>query len=142
LRRIKLAKFKITSGHFEWAALPTQARDYCQNMKITTAIVISILAPTLPVVPSVFAQPPTELSNETKPHRPEPFANLSAEERQKFESARHQAMQDPAVRSARDKMRQAHREFNEALRATILKNDPSMKPILDKMPPPPERERD
>jgi len=109
-------------------------------MKMRTVIVLSILMATLPVVPAAFAQPPAESSKEARPHRPEPFANLSPEERQKLESARQQAMQDPAVRTAREKLRQAHREFHEALRATILKNDPSMKPILDKMPSPPERE--
>jgi hypothetical protein len=111
-------------------------------MKMRTVIALSILTATMPFVPTALAQPPPESAKAAKPHRPEPFANLSAEERQKFESARQQAMQDPALRSAREKMRQARREFNEALRATILKNDPSMKPILDKVPSGPERDRD
>lgn len=111
-------------------------------MKIRTAIVMSIFTATLPLIPAAVGQLPAESSKEARPHRPEAFPNLSAEERQKFETARRQAMQDPAVRSARDKMRQARREFDEALRATMLKNDPSIKPILDKIPSPTEHEHD
>ena len=62
------------------------------------------------------------------------LANLSPEERQKFEAARQKAMQDPSVQSAHDKMRQAHKEFRDAMHAAMLKADPSIQPILNKMP--------
>lgn len=62
------------------------------------------------------------------------LANLSPEERQKFEAARQKAMQDPSVQAAHDKMRQAHKEFQEAMRAAMLKADPSIQPVLNKMP--------
>ena len=44
-------------------------------------------------------------------------------------------MQDPAVQAARDKLRQARREFREVLRPALLKADPSIQPILDKLRP-------
>ena len=62
------------------------------------------------------------------------LANLSQEERQKLQSARQKAMQDPAVQAAHDKMRQAHKEFRDAMRTAMLKADPSIQPILSKIP--------
>jgi hypothetical protein len=44
-------------------------------------------------------------------------------------------MQDPAVQAAREKLRQARREFRELLRPALLKADPTIQPILDKMRP-------
>lgn len=62
------------------------------------------------------------------------LANLSPEERQKLQAARQKAMQDPAVQAAHDKMREAHKEFRDAMRGAMLKADPSVQPILDKIP--------
>ena len=62
------------------------------------------------------------------------LAKLSPEEREKVKAAHRKAMQEPSVQSARDKMRQAHKEFRDAMRAAMLKADPSIQPILNKMP--------
>jgi hypothetical protein len=43
-------------------------------------------------------------------------------------------MQDPAVRAAQVRMRQAHREFRDAMRASMLKADPNIQPVLNKIP--------
>jgi len=43
-------------------------------------------------------------------------------------------MQDPAIKAAHDKLQQAHKEFRDAVRAAMLKADPTIQPILDKMP--------
>jgi len=43
-------------------------------------------------------------------------------------------MQDPAMQAAQEKMRQADRQFRDALHASMLKADPSIQPILDKIP--------
>ena len=67
-------------------------------------------------------------------HRNDRFASLPADERQKLKAAHEKAMQDPVVRAAHDKMRQAHREFRNAMHAAMLQADPSIQPILDKMP--------
>jgi hypothetical protein len=42
-------------------------------------------------------------------------------------------MADPAVQAARDRLRQARREFREIMRPAMLKADPSIQPILDKL---------
>jgi hypothetical protein len=67
------------------------------------------------------------------------LSNLSSEERQKLQAAQQKAMQDPSVQAAHDKMRAAHEEFQNAMRAAMLKADPSIQPILNKIPAPRHR---
>jgi hypothetical protein len=62
------------------------------------------------------------------------MGNLTPEEKQKVMNARRTAMQDPAVQSARTKAQAASKEMKDAMEAAMLKTDPSLKPILDKMP--------
>ena len=64
------------------------------------------------------------------------LANLSPEERQKVQAAHRKAMQEPSVQAAREKMRQAHKEFRDAMHGAMLKADPSIQPILNKIPAP------
>ena len=101
-------------------------------MKIKSLITASLLAATAQFAPSLLAQ------DEEQPmgrHRWEQrLANLSTEERQKLQAAHQKAMQDPAVQAAHDKMREAHKEFRDAMRAAMLKADPSVQPILNKIP--------
>lgn len=93
---------------------------------------MSILAVALPIAPIVFGQ------DEDQPMEPrrweQRLSNLSPEERQKLQGAREKAMQDPAVQAAHDKMRQASKEFRDAMHAAMLKADPSIQPILNKIP--------
>jgi hypothetical protein len=62
------------------------------------------------------------------------LADLSPEERAKLRAARRQAMADPAVQAAKDRKIQAAREFRELKRARMLQADPTIQPILDKLP--------
>jgi Spy/CpxP family protein refolding chaperone len=102
-------------------------------MKIKSLIMVSVLALSLQMTPFVFAQSPGAGGNGQNGRWEKRLANLSPEDRQKVEAAREKAMQDPAVQAAREKMREASREFREAMHAAMLKADPSIKPILDKM---------
>jgi uncharacterized protein YbaA (DUF1428 family) len=101
-------------------------------MKMKSLILTSVLASTLALAPFVFGQGAEDLGKWRK-HHEEHLANLSPDERQKLEAAHQKAMQDPAVHSAHEKMRQAHKEFRDALHAAMLKADPTVQPILDKM---------
>jgi Spy/CpxP family protein refolding chaperone len=67
------------------------------------------------------------------------FANLTDDERARLRNAHQKAMTDPAVQAARERLRQARREFRELLRPALLKADPSIHPILDKLRERPER---
>jgi Spy/CpxP family protein refolding chaperone len=92
--------------------------------------------------PNSFAQqPPDRLDRPDRPFRPfqnerrARWANLTEEERGKLRAAHEKAMADPAVQAAREKLRQARREFREVMRPALLKADPSIKAILDKLRP-------
>jgi Spy/CpxP family protein refolding chaperone len=103
------------------------------------------LKPTFLLVPAlvcasqlnVFAQPPEradrpfrQFLNERRAAR---LANLTDDERARLRAAHQKALQDPAVQAARERLRQARREFREILRPALLKADTSIQPILDKL---------
>lgn len=101
-------------------------------MRMKRVITMSILAAALQFAPASFSQGDEQ---GTRGKRWEQrLANLSTDERQKVQAARQKAMQDPAVQAAHEKMRQAHREFRDAMHAAMLKADPSIQPILNKIP--------
>ena len=99
-----------------------------------TFLLVPALAGALQFAPGAFAQQPPD-----RPFRPfqnerrARWANLSEEDRAKLRAAHQKAMADPAVQAARDRLRQARREFRELMRPAILKADPSIQPILDKL---------
>ena len=103
-------------------------------------LLVPALACAAQLAPNLVAQPPEK----DRPDRPfrrfqddrrARFANLTDDERTRLRAAHEKAMQDPAVQAAREKLRQARREFREVLRPALLKADPSIQPILDKMRP-------
>jgi hypothetical protein len=103
-------------------------------MKIKSLITMSILVGTLQFSPVLSAQD----ANENAPvrggrwqHR---LASLSPAEREKLKAARQKAMQDPSVQAAHEKMRAARKEFITSMRAAMLKAEPSIQPVLDKLP--------
>jgi hypothetical protein len=61
------------------------------------------------------------------------WASLTEEERSKLRAAHQKAMSDPAVWQARDRLRRAREEFREVLRPALLKADPSIQGILEKL---------
>jgi hypothetical protein len=103
-------------------------------MRIKSLITMSVLIGVLPLSPVVFGQG----ANNSAPGRggrwQQRLANLSPEEREKLKAARQKAMQDPSVQAAHEKMRQAREEFVTAMRSAMLKADPTIQPVLDKIP--------
>src|SRR5437868_3908015 len=61
------------------------------------------------------------------------FSRLSMEEQARFRSARDMAMRDPALAATRQRYEQARNEFRNKLREALLKADPSVQPILEKV---------
>lgn len=76
----------------------------------------------------------TETTGRRGAHLAQKLAALSPAEREQLRTAHAKAMQDPALRAAHLKMRQAHREFRENMRASLLKADPTIQPVLNKIP--------
>jgi len=61
------------------------------------------------------------------------FARLSMEEQARLRSAHERAMRDPALAATRQRYEQARSEFRDKLREGLLKADPSVQPILEKV---------
>ena len=62
------------------------------------------------------------------------LADLSPDERARVRAAHRQAMADPAVQAAKDRRIEAAREFRELKRSRMLQADPTLQPVLDKLP--------
>ena len=105
-----------------------------------TYFLVPVLACTSQFASRLSAQQPSDrpdrpfrqLQNE---RRARFLANLTEDERAKLRAAHQKAMADPAVQAARERLKQARREFREVMRPALLKADPSIQPILDKMRP-------
>jgi len=105
------------------------------------AKLIYLLVPALACVsqfsPSLLAQPPDRADRPFRQFQNERrarlLANLTEDERVRLRAAHQKAMADPAVQAAREKLKQARREFREVMRPALLKADPSIQPILDKL---------
>lgn len=72
------------------------------------------------------------------------FEALTPEQKQQLKAAHQAAQKDPAVVAAREKMdaaatpearHEARREMHEAIKAAVLKENPDLAPLLDKMRP-------
>lgn len=54
-------------------------------------------------------------------------------DRARLTALRSEVKNDPEVRAARERRAQANEQYQQALRTAILKRDPSLAPILEKM---------
>ena len=61
------------------------------------------------------------------------LASLSPEEKQKLRAAHKAAMQDPTVQAAKANKSSDKKAFRMAVREAMLKSDPSVGPILEKL---------
>ena len=89
-------------------------------------LVTALLAFLLPA--SGFAQGPQ--GNDFRRRR---FSRLSMEEQARFRSAHDMALRDPALAATRQRYEQARNEYRNKLRDALLKADPSVQPILEKV---------
>jgi hypothetical protein len=105
-------------------------------MNTKSLIAMSILAMALHFSPLSFGQETNEGMSGRGRRWQNRMANLSADDREKLKATRYKAIQDPNVQAALEKMRQARREFTDSMRAAMLKADPSIQSVLDKMPGP------
>ena len=59
--------------------------------------------------------------------------SLTPEERQQLMAARQKAEADPAVATAKQNAEAAMKEMREAMKSAMLKADPTIGPVLEKM---------
>jgi Spy/CpxP family protein refolding chaperone len=101
-------------------------------------LLVPVLVGFFQFAPNLGAQPPDRADRPFRQFQNERrarFANLTDDERARLRNAHQKAMADPALQAARERLRQARREFRELLRPALLKADPSIQPILDKLRP-------
>jgi hypothetical protein len=98
-----------------------------------SVLLVPTLTAALQFAPAALAQPPADKPFRQFQERRARWASLNEDERSKLKAAHQKAMEDPAVRSAHDRLKQARREFRDVMRPAMLKADPSIQPILDKM---------
>ena len=63
----------------------------------------------------------------------EKLASLTPEERQKLKAAHEKAKEDPAVKAAEATKETDRKGYHKTLREAMLRADPSVAPILEKM---------
>jgi hypothetical protein len=93
-----------------------------KGMVLFTAL-LAILLPTIG-----FAQ-----GQRTVDFRRQRLSGLSMEEQARFRSAHDMALRDPSVAATRQRYEQARNEYRNKLREALLKADPSVQPILEKV---------
>src|SRR5438876_377605 len=91
--------------------------------QVLLAVLVAALVPA-----SGFAQGP-----QGSDFRRSRFARLSMQEQARLRSAHDMAMRDPALAATRQRYEQARKEFRDKLRDALLKADPSVQPILEKV---------
>jgi Spy/CpxP family protein refolding chaperone len=106
-------------------------------MKIPSLVGIVALSALTLLPPLAVAQEPDDAGAPAavqgrggRHHNKAYLANLTPAERKELRAAHKKAKQDPAYQAAKTRMREAH----QAMRAALLKADPNIQPILNKMP--------
>jgi hypothetical protein len=117
---------KLEESKYHLARNFTRAFGLYFSVMKGMVLVTALLAVLLPTIG--FAQ-----GQRTVDFRRQRFAGLSMEEQAKLRSAHDTAMRDPALAATRQRYQEARKEFRNKLRDALLKADPSVQPILEKV---------
>ena len=93
-------------------------------------------APASTATPSVSEPAGTAKAEDEEHGMMKAYEKLTPEEKQKLKAARQAAKQDPAYKAAeaqKDTGKEGKRAFKKAQYDAMIKADPSVKPILDKL---------
>ena len=117
---------KLEESKYHLARNFTRAFGLYFSVMKGMVLVTALLAVLLPTIG--FAQSPQ--GNDFRRRR---FSRLSMEEQARFRSAHDMALRDPSVAATRQRYEQARNEYRNKLREALLKADPSVQPILEKV---------
>lgn len=103
-------------------------------MRLNVFILSLALFVLMPINPFARAQvmDGSDLRREVR-ERDERVNKLSTEEQLKLRAAEQKAAEDPEVKAALEKRNKAIQEFRAAIRASMIKADPTVAPILQKV---------
>ena len=106
-------------------------------MKFTFGFLGALFAVALLSAPFAHAQSEPDIDGkeveQQLDQREQNIQKLSTEEQLKLRAAQVKSAEDPAVLAALEKRNEAIKEFRMALRNSIIKVDPKMEAILDKI---------
>jgi hypothetical protein len=107
---------------------------YSSGMRLNAFVLSLVLFAFIQINPFACAQTPdgSDLRREVR-ERDERVNKLSTEEQLKLRAAQQKATEDPVVKAALEKRNKAIQEFRAALRASMIKADPTVAPILEKV---------
>ena len=94
---------------------------------------ILFLVALVPLSSVTWAQDLDDSLYKAQRQREQQVAKLSVEEQLKLRAAELEASEDPAVKAALEKRNKAIQEYRAALRASMIKSDATVAPILDKV---------
>jgi N-methylhydantoinase A/oxoprolinase/acetone carboxylase beta subunit len=116
------------------ASLRVDPLSYSPTMIFKPFVLSLALVGMVQPAPFAFAQEVdgSDLRREVR-EREQRVNKLSIEEQLKLRAAERNAAKDPAVKAALEKRNRAIQEFRAALRASMIKADPTVEPILDKV---------
>lgn len=97
-------------------------------MKTSVMLCVTLGAAVLQLAPAANAQDPARRAAASAR-----WQMLSDGERAKLRAAHQQALQDARVRAAHERLIQARREFRDVMQPAMLRADPSVQPILEKL---------
>src|ERR1039457_1481357 len=109
---------------------------YSSDMRLNAFVLSIVLFAITQIGPFVCAQTPTLDGSDTRRElreRDERVNKLSTEDQLKLRAAEQKAAEDPDVKAALEKRNKAIQEFRAALRASMIKTDPTVAPILEKV---------
>jgi tripartite-type tricarboxylate transporter receptor subunit TctC len=102
-------------------------------MKTKAVLIVTVVAAALQFAPMIHAQGADDQGFRRNGRHARFLANLSPDERAKLKAANQKAMADPTLQAAKERRRQANREFRQLRRQKMIEADPSVQPILDKI---------
>jgi hypothetical protein len=91
------------------------------------------LAVIVPFASVTLAQDLDDSLYKAQRQREQQVAKLSVDEQLKLRAAELEASEDPIVKAALEKRNKAIQEYRAALRASMIKSDAAVAPILDKV---------
>jgi hypothetical protein len=103
-------------------------------MRLNAFVLSLVLFAIIQINPFACAQTldGSDLRREVR-EREERVNKLSTEDQLKLRAAEQMAAEDPDVKAALEKRNKAIQEFRAVLRASMIKADPTLQPILEKV---------
>lgn len=129
----------------------SRLRNFCKplcymsigmKMKPCIRALMGVVSATLLASTVLAQQPQDKGARRVQNQRSSRLAALNAEEQNRLRAAHEKALMDMQVRAAREHLQQARREFRDVMGPALLRADPSVQPILEKLRRPARADRD